>query len=85
MFCKFPAPEELGGFEVYQFSAIWLVYAVFHRLINELGIWRVCGKGGGQDGNSLQIKHLRETCKSGTEDYSRALETYQILSGIRVW
>jgi hypothetical protein len=37
----------------YQFLTIGLVDAILHRLVDEFGIGRVCGEGGGEDGESL--------------------------------
>ena len=43
----------MQGVGTHQFLAIGLVYAIFHCLVDEFGIGRVCGKGGGEDGESL--------------------------------
>ena len=45
--------EGLQEVKNYQFPTIGLVYAILHRFVDEFGIGRVCGEGGGEDGESL--------------------------------
>ena len=41
------------GVITYQFLSIGLVYTILHCLVDEFGIGRVRGEGGGEDGESL--------------------------------
>ena len=44
---------QMQGVGTHQFLAIGLVYTILHCLVDEFGIGRVCGEGGGEDGESL--------------------------------
>ena len=48
--------EAHGGTQrvrAYQFPTVGLVYAVLHRFVDEFGVGRVCGEGGGEDSETL--------------------------------
>ena len=45
--------EKGGDVKAYQFLTIGLVYAILHRLVDEFGVGRVCGEGGGEDCKTL--------------------------------
>jgi hypothetical protein len=59
---------EMEEVKNYQFLTIGLVDAILHRLVDEVGVGRVCGEGGGEDGESLQVKYLQENvCEPRTK------------------
>ena len=64
---------------IYQFLAIGLVYPIFHRLVDEFGIGRVCGEGGGEDGEPLHIEYLQGNLLDKVEG-GRGGGTYEVLS-----
>ena len=41
------------GVRTYQFLTVGLVYTILHRLVDEFGVGRVCGEGGGEDSEPL--------------------------------
>ena len=44
---------ERGGVKAHQLLTVGLMYAVLHCLVDEFGVGRVCGEGGGEDGETL--------------------------------
>ena len=76
--------EKGGDAKAYQFLTVGLVYAILHCFVDEFGVGRVCGEGGGEDRKTLQIKYLWEIVREPKARLTRGEGTYEVFPRVRL-